>query len=501
MLSKLKIDNKAVLLLAIIINSLFGLYPAPLFDEDEGFTAEVAREMLQNREFILLESNFEPRYDKPPLGFWIISGSLYFLGNNELAARLPSILFSAGLIYMIFAFARKRHGIDKALISCLIVTGTLQFSLMSKAAIADPILYFFVVGAMLFFLEYLENKELKFLLLFTVGNALAFLTKGPIVLFISAVVVSTSSLHLRSWKPLLAVISIRQIAVFLAVVLPWFILSYQKVGMLMISDFFFKHNVGRFSNSMEGHNGSYFYFVIVFMAGFLPFSFGHLTTLIKAFKTKLDLTEKVLLVWFIAVFVFFTFSATKLPHYLMLGFFPLVILSSKFFSAKSLKVAKITAAVFVLILLALPLLAPEISKKIDDIYAQALIGGFKEVFTLEYYLMGCAALIFIIVSIRSKSSFSFIIPFLIVINLALINYATLQQSPIRELAEKVDTEIVMKNHYSPSFSFYRQQPHHIRELKAGDYSIGKNIDFRNYETRILHEKYGTIWVEILSKKH
>jgi 4-amino-4-deoxy-L-arabinose transferase-like glycosyltransferase len=499
-LSKLKIDNKAVLLLAIIINSLFGLYPAPLFDEDEGFTAEVAREMLQNREFILLESNFEPRYDKPPLGFWIISGSLYFLGNNELAARLPSILFSAGLIYMIFAFVRKRYGIDKALITCLIVIGTLQFSIMSKAAIADPILYFFMVGAMLSYLEYLESKKLKFFFLFTAGNALAFLTKGPIVLFISAVVVLTSSLHLRSWKPFLAVIGVKQIAAFFAIVLPWFILSYQKVGMLMINDFFFKHNVGRFSNSMEGHSGSYFYFAIVFMAGFLPFSFAHLTTLVKAFKTKLDLTEKVLLVWFIAVFIFFTFSATKLPHYLMLGFFPLVILSTKFFTLKSLKIAKITAAVFVLLVVILPFIASEIAKRIDDIYAQALIAGFKEVFTSNYYFVGGAALVFIIASLKYQSSFGFIIPFLIVINLALINYAALQQGPIRELAKKVNTEIVMMNHYSPSFSFYRRQPHHIRELKTGDYSLGKNIDFRNYETKVLYEKYGTVWVEIVKAK-
>jgi hypothetical protein len=497
-LSKLKIDNKVVLLLAIILNSLFGLYPAPLFDEDEGFTAEVAREMLQNREFILLESNYEPRYDKPPLAFWIISGSLYILGNNEVAARLPSILFSAGLIYIIFVFVRKRYGVDKALIAGLLMIGTLQFSVMSKAAIADPILYFFVVSAMLSFLEYLENKKLKFLFLFTIANALAFLTKGPIVLFISAILVITSSFHLRSWKPLFAVIDIRQIAVFLLLVLPWFILSYQKVGMLMINDFFFKHNVGRFSNSMEGHSGSYFYYVIVFMAGFLPFSFAHLNTLIKAIKTKLDLTGRVLLVWFIAVFVFFTFSATKLPHYLMLGFFPLVILSAKFFTNTSLKTAKITAAVFVFILLVLPWAAPKIT--IDDIYAQALIGGFPEVFGLSYYLVGIISLLFILFSLRFKSSFGFVIPFLLVINFVLINYARLQQGPVKELAEKVNTEIVMKNHYSPSFSFYRKQPHHIRELQAGDFSIGKNIDFRNYETRVLYEKYGTVWIKILGKK-
>ncbi|MCD8540141.1 MAG: glycosyltransferase family 39 protein [Leadbetterella sp.] len=144
MLSKFKDfirGRRGVLMLAVLINAAFGFYPAPLFDEDEGFTAEVAREMLEKKEFVLLESNFEHRYDKPPLAFWVIAGSLHFLGNNEFAARFPGILASLLLQLMIYTFIRKRYGEDRAVTAGLFIVGALQFTLMSKSAIADPFLY------------------------------------------------------------------------------------------------------------------------------------------------------------------------------------------------------------------------------------------------------------------------------------------------------------------------------------------------------------------------
>ncbi|MCD8540142.1 MAG: hypothetical protein LRY55_10510, partial [Leadbetterella sp.] len=173
-----------------------------------------------------------------------------------------------------------------------------------------------------------------------VCNALAFLTKGPVVLFISGVVVLTLMIRRKEASFLLKVLNPLPFLAFLVLVLPWFWLSYQKVGMLLIEDFFFKHNIGRFSRPMEGHGGSYFYYFGVLLLGFLPFSFSHLYGLYRSVKTRADLTTTVIaLVWFISVFVLFTFSATKLPHYLMPGFFPLALVSSAYFPQRGLAVA------------------------------------------------------------------------------------------------------------------------------------------------------------------
>ena len=75
------------------ILSLLGMCLTPLFDEDEGFFAEASRQMLASNNFISIQVNGEDRYDKPALFFWFTALSLKLIGNNELAARLPSFLF------------------------------------------------------------------------------------------------------------------------------------------------------------------------------------------------------------------------------------------------------------------------------------------------------------------------------------------------------------------------------------------------------------------------
>lgn len=498
MLSKFKDfvrSKRGILILAVVINAGFGFYPVPLFDEDEGFTAEVAREMLEKKEFVLLESNFEPRYDKPPLAFWVMAGSLAIAGNNEVAARIPAIVASLFLQYLLFAFMRRRYGEERAVTAGLFVAGALQFTLMSKSAIADPLLYLFVTAGILFLIRFAEERNRKYLYLFMICNALAFLTKGPVALFISGVAVLAVAAWQRNATFILQVLKPLPLLTFLALVVPWFALSYGKVGWLLAEDFFFKHNVGRFSEPMEGHSGSWFYYVVVFLAGFLPFSFSHAYGLCRAVKSKTDLTMTVCLAVFVTVFVFFTFSATKLPHYLMPGFFPLALVSSGYFSVKGQQVAGGLAACFTGLLLTAPLAAGRIAPEIPDAYARLLIAGFPAVFGPLYYGVQLACLAGSLYALRKKSA-AFVIFFLISVNSALIAYGLLQQGPVRELAGMVNTDIVMRNHYLPSFSFYRQQAYPVREPVAGEYSVGRITDFRDYDYEILYEKYGTVWVKI-----
>jgi len=498
MLSKFKDFFRAkrgILVLAVLINAGFGFYPAPLFDEDEGFTAEVAREMLERKEYVLLESNFEPRYDKPPLAFWMIAGSLKIFGNNEPAARLPGIVVSLLLQYLLFVFIRRKYGEKQAVTAGLFVAGALQFTVMSKSAIADPFLYLFSTAGILSLIRFTEEGNSKHLYLFMLCNALAFLTKGPVALFISAIAVLTIMISRRDAAFLLRVMKPLPLLSFFAVTVPWFALSYARVGMLLIEEFFLKHNVGRFSQAMEGHSGAWFYYFVVFLAGFLPFSLSHIYGLYRALKTRTDLTTTLCLVWFITVFVFFTLSATKLPHYLMPAFFPLALVSAGWFSEKAQQVSGIVATGFTGLLLIVPSAAGLIAPRIQDDYARLLVAGFPEVFGLLYYGVQLVCLIGAFYALRRKSMF-YVIFFLVSVNSALVAYGLLQQGPVRELAGRVNTDIVMRNHYLPSFSFYRQQAYPVREPVAGEYSVGKITDFRNYEIEVLYEKYGTVWVKI-----
>ena len=72
---------------------VFDLGNRDLWAPDEPRYAQVAREMLENKNFILPHLNGEVYPDKPPLLFWLIDlFSIPFKTVTEFSARLPSAL-------------------------------------------------------------------------------------------------------------------------------------------------------------------------------------------------------------------------------------------------------------------------------------------------------------------------------------------------------------------------------------------------------------------------
>src|SRR5207249_9248632 len=119
---------------------------------------------------------------------------------------------------------------------------------------------------------------------------------------------------------------------FLLLALPWY------AAMLVIhgSDYTASaqaHTVGRFLNSMEGHGFTiFFYFPVLFFgffpwSGFLPFALysawrgwraaiGAPVTRNASRVTSESELELFAALWIVSVFLFFTASATRLPHYI-----------------------------------------------------------------------------------------------------------------------------------------------------------------------------------------
>jgi 4-amino-4-deoxy-L-arabinose transferase-like glycosyltransferase len=81
-----------------------------------------------------------------------------------------------------------------------------------------------------------------------------------------------------------------------------------------------KHNVERFSAPMHGFDGSLFFYVPWLFGATLP----HLAPLVNALRSArliwADDLQRFCLLWFGFVFVFFSLSGTKLPHYVFYGY-------------------------------------------------------------------------------------------------------------------------------------------------------------------------------------
>ena len=118
----------AVLLSVGTLIFLFNLGGRDLWDPDETRYAVVAREMREGGNWILPHLNGAIYAEKPPLYFWLVNLSVFFLGeDSEFANRLPSALAGLITILITFLFGERLFNARVGFISGLILATCLFF--------------------------------------------------------------------------------------------------------------------------------------------------------------------------------------------------------------------------------------------------------------------------------------------------------------------------------------------------------------------------------------
>ncbi|MBI5142544.1 MAG: glycosyltransferase family 39 protein [Nitrospirae bacterium] len=309
----------AVLAAFAVFLALFQLGGFTLFDVDEAVFSEASREMLETGDWLTPTYNYENRYDKPIFFYWLQASSLKLFGVNELAARLPSAIAGLALLGLIYAYVRHVASEITAFWSAAALLLSLEFITYSHAAVTDMTLSLFITASILsFHLSTLEPEKRRYLLGFYAGSALAFLTKGLIGIIFPWTIAILYSAAKRRFN-LRRLLDPAGIALFLAIGLPWYVLEFSANGMEFFNALFLKHHVSRFLKPNSGHSGSVFYYVPVLVAGFFPWIALLPRAIWRAFRDGGD-TRVLASVWFVFVVVFFSFSNTKLPNYILSAF-------------------------------------------------------------------------------------------------------------------------------------------------------------------------------------
>src|ERR1044071_3609588 len=78
-----------------------------LFDWDEINFAECAREMLVSHDYLRVQIDFQPFWEKPPLFRWLQALSMNLFGVNEYAARFPNA-FTGIVTLIVLYYTGKR---------------------------------------------------------------------------------------------------------------------------------------------------------------------------------------------------------------------------------------------------------------------------------------------------------------------------------------------------------------------------------------------------------
>ena len=80
-------------LAAATLPYLIGLGDSTIWDANEAFYAETAREMVESGDYVNPSFNYQPRFNKPVLSYWIVAASYHAFGVSERSERLPIAIF------------------------------------------------------------------------------------------------------------------------------------------------------------------------------------------------------------------------------------------------------------------------------------------------------------------------------------------------------------------------------------------------------------------------
>ncbi len=301
-----------------------------LFDWDEINFAESAREMILTKDYLTVQINFIPFWEKPPLFIWMQVLSMKIFGINEFAARFPNAICGIITLLILYNIGKKLYNSNFGLLWVLIYTGSFLPFLYFKSGIIDPWFNLFIFLSILFAFNYIEKSERRKLniILSALFIGLAVLTKGPVAFLIF----SLTAFFYFIIKRFKINTSVLDVFIFFFVFAIsggfWFLLQILNGNYQIIQDFI-EYQIRLLSTKDAGHGGFLFYHFIILLIGVFPAS---IFAIKGFFKGKNDnIIQKnfksLMIILFWVVLILFTIVKTKIVHYSSMCYFPLTFLA------------------------------------------------------------------------------------------------------------------------------------------------------------------------------
>lgn len=335
---------RALLILAVMVICFFtGLASLGLAGPDEPRYAFIARAMAGTGDWITPKLYGQPWFEKPALYYWAAAIGFQYLRSPEWAARLPSAIaaliaaFAAGLL------ALWRYGARTARATVLIFATSAGVIAFARAAAPD-MLFTAALALALFAAANIVEKRGGFpvdplrvppsdkvdLFLLGVWIGLATLAKGPAGIILAGGSVLFWALATKNLKIALRMLHPLAIFAFAIIALPWYVLC-ARANANFFHVFIVEHNFDRYLTPMFQHPQPFWFFGPIILLGLMPwtaFLFGAAFDGLRIFRNREWRTSSGFFIacWAIFPVLFFSFSKSKLPEYVLPVFPALAVL-------------------------------------------------------------------------------------------------------------------------------------------------------------------------------
>ena len=336
LLERLPAWLRGLLLTSASLFIFFFLIPnIPLWSSDEGRFAEIAREMLQIRDFIVPQFNYVDYLEKPVMAAWTTAGFFAVFGISSLTARLTSILAALAGVWLCRRFARKYFGARVADTTVLILLSSIGFVVVGRFAVIDMLMTLILSATMFSLFAGYQEKNRKYYLLAYVLMGLGFLTKGLIAMILPGLIFGSFLLWAGDLKEIRRMHVGWGLLIIAAIITPW-----MSAIMHREPDFFYefiiKHHFKRFATEKFGRVRPVWFFAPILLGMWFPWSLFLPSAALRGLRRPAPeaLKIKFLICWTAVIFIFFSIPSSKLPYYLVPLSMPLAMLTAVFFSEK-----------------------------------------------------------------------------------------------------------------------------------------------------------------------
>lgn len=324
-----KKDLRYIIIFGIIVY-FTGNWLLPVTDPVECNYTLTAKEMLAANDWVSPQIFGNYWYDKPIFFYWELMTAFSIFGINDFAARFFPSCFTITALVITYLFGRKVIGERQAFCGTLILASSVAFMYLGKAIITDMSLFVFHSATLMAFYLGYRSKNRNLYYVSYAAAAFATLTKGPVGLALPGLTILVFLIIRRDFKEILKLKIIPGLILYFAIGGPWYYQMYTLHGMDFIGGFLGTHNVLRATVSEHPRDNVWWYYIMIFSASFVPWTFGliklRLPIFTKKFWAELPEERVFLLCWAFVTIGCYQMAATKYPTYTLPSTLPLALL-------------------------------------------------------------------------------------------------------------------------------------------------------------------------------
>ena len=363
----LSIRVGCVLLAALLIRAdaiaQFSLHPW-----DERFHALVAKNLIAHPLMPTLYRDAPLPYDyrdwmanhvwlhKPPGALWPMAASMAIFGVNEIALRLPSLIFSTLSVWLTFLIGRRLFDARIGLLAAGFhaVNGFLV-ALVAGRRVADHVdtaLIFWIEAGIWCAIAYAQGGRAGWFIASGIALGAALLTKSLPALLIVVVAFAAFTDQNSTLDALKRAAGLMGIGVL--VWAPWML--YTRAAFPLEAEWTWQYTLLHLVQPVESHNESVFSYVLD-----LPQFFGELVWIpvgAALFAASRDARTRLVVVWLVATYVVFSAAPTRISSFVMIAAAAVFLLTARFWYAVRDREFTGIAKPFAIVLLVAVLLLP-----------------------------------------------------------------------------------------------------------------------------------------------